>query len=418
MSGAVQNLGDLLRRVPGLVQLKRWWGIRARARLRSWLASCVAAFVPRTSRRWGTPQKAIVLYELLQSGRVTGRVVTHGQTPSRLPADSMQVRCGLGQHSEQPWPILWTRHANAHLISSSLALELPEKKIALESIYGRKSLSPRAEHAQSAEERADLLLKALWSEPARSFFRLPAPVALKGPYTSIISRWTPTRGTPNFSHWFLDALPRLAVLPEFPADTKILVPAALAPYQVESLKMLGVRDRIRRTVEENLIVEDYWFSSPASMVVCDSPYSVDYLRKQFLPHASPSFVGPKKFIIDREGHFRAIANRKEFNRFFEQIGWKIIKTETLSLADEIKLFKDAEAICGMVGSGFTNAVWCSPGCKIIQILPETLLDGSTEWICMHNQLVWRFLVCPGDLRFNGQVNLQELASILRELELL
>ena len=128
----------------------------------------------------------------------------------------------------------------------------------------------------------------MWDDPAWNYFCLPKVTRLKGNWTSLVSRWVPNDNVPTFSHWIMDALPRLALLSEFPSDTKILVPARLAGYQKETLKLLGLLDRCRHTPENHLLLENYYFSPPTAQIACYNPYAVQFLRQTFLPLADSS----------------------------------------------------------------------------------------------------------------------------------
>ena len=216
----------------------------------------------------------------------------------------------------------------------------------------------------------------------------------------------------------MDALPRLALLHEFPADTKILVPAKLAGYQKETLKMLGLLDRVRYTPEPHVIVENYYFSSPTAMISTCSPYGVNWLRSTFLPHADSDYQGPKRFVIQRKGKTRGIQNEAEVNAYFEMLGWAIIDTETLTFAQELQLFSEAEAIAGVLGSGFTNAVWSRPGCKVITFVADTWMDGWVEWICNVNRLEYHWQLFPSDHAMMITVDLAELKKRLGKAGLL
>jgi hypothetical protein len=371
---------------------------RALRQMRHSIAAAIRVLAPAKYARFGPPKNLISLYELLLSGdpTVKGRILFHRQKVLATEANSMAALAGLDHRTTQPFPALWSHHREARLVTRTLGLILPPKQFVVESSY------PGAE----------------WLEPASQYLRLPRATRLKGNYTSIVSLWNKNNVTPNFSHWLLDALPRLAAMEEFPADTTALTPGPLAAYQIESLKMLGLEGRFRRTPEEHLIVENYYLSSPTSQNVRDNPYALDFLRRSFLPKASTNYNGPKRFIIDRSGAGRGLINREEFNSFFRDLGWAIIDTATLSLADEIKLFAEAEAFAGAIGSGFTNAVWCKPGCAVFQIVPHNFFEPSTEWICKRNELRWRFLVCEGDFSFCAKAPMAEVKRVLKELDLL
>ena len=288
--------------------------------------------VPVGNLRLGPPKGSFSIYQsLLCENRRPSRIVLTDQGAPKTTTRSLLTISGLGQHACQPWPVFWSHHQNARLVSSSLAWLDELKRVCRESIYG------------------DVCLE---DDPAWRYWVLPKPVMLAGNWTSVVSRWTPNTGVPTFSHWLLDALPRLALLKEFPADTKILIPSALAGYQKETLKLLGLMDRIRYTSEPHVIVENYYFSAPTAMISTYSPYGVNWLRAASLPLADKSYCGPKRFIIQRKGKARGIKNEVEVNEFFQKLGWAIIDTETLTFAQEIELFANAEAFAGVLGKRF------------------------------------------------------------------
>jgi capsular polysaccharide biosynthesis protein len=342
----------------------------------------------------GPPKGTFSIYEALRRGEpgLEGRILLEEQSGQVVPGKSLQVLCRLKQHLEQPRPVFWSRHGGARLVTSSLALLNEKKQVAVESVYGRQFLR---------------------YQPGYRYLKLPRPTHLPGNWTSVVSSWVPTNGVPPFSHWLLDALPRLATLEEFPADTKIIIPKVLAPYQKETLALLGLTERIRYTEEEHLTVENYYFSSPTTMISCYNPYGINFLRTTFLPRADASYSGPKRFIIQRKGKSRGIKNEAEVNKFFQERGWGIIDTEKLTFAQEVKLFSQAEAIAGILGSGFTNAVWCSPGCVVITFVADSWLDGWVEWIAGVCNLPYHYQIFPSDHAMMAQVDVNEVGKLLK-----
>jgi len=361
-------------------------------------ANVLRALSPAGNLRFGPPKRSFSIYQsLLQNNPPPHRVILTDQGAPNTTPDSLQVICKLRQHECQPWPVFWSHHKNARLVSPSLALLDGRKRIALESVYGGICLP---------------------DDTAWRYAVLPKPIPLAGNWTSIVSRWCPTGGVPTFSHWLNDALPRLALLKEFPPDTKILVPCALAGYQKETLKLLGLLDRIRYTPEKHVVVEKYFFTSPTAMISCFNPYGVNWLRSAFLPVADKSYHGPTRFVIQRKGKTRGIKNEAEVNEFFRTLGWDIIDTEKLTFAQEIELFANAEAFAGVLGSGFTNGIWSPPGCKVITFVADNWLDGWVEWICDVNKLEYHWKIFPSDHAMMMTVDLDAVKKILAKADLI
>ena len=224
------------------------------------------------SERFGPPLHTFSVYQALRTGdpKTNGRIVLHDQGTPIMSEGSLLAIGGYEQHKQQPWPIFWSEHRKARLASESLAL-MEGKRVCVEAAYD---------------------FKRLRDDPAYRFFHLPPPVKLEGNWTSIVSRWAPTSCNPPYTHWLLDALPRLALLSEFPADTRIIVPGTMSQSRKDSLALLGLQDRYRLTSETHVEVERYYFSSFTTMLTCWNPYGIHFLRTAFLPKRDPNYSGP------------------------------------------------------------------------------------------------------------------------------
>jgi capsular polysaccharide biosynthesis protein len=179
----------------------------------------------------------------------------------------------------------------------------------------------------------------------------------------------------------------------------------LHPNQLETLKLLGVADRCRPVTEPHLQVENYYFSSFTTMLQGYNPYGIDFLRRTFLPKKAAAYAGPKKFFIQRLGLSREPLNRVEIETLFTDCGWTIVDVMQLTFAEQVKLFAEAEAIAGMFGSGFTNCVFCPPGCEVMAIMPTDFgLDGYVEWIAQVVGFHWQAIIVPGSYNYRYSVD--------------
>jgi len=381
------------RRWPVLHQRLKWARRFFGKRLPGIGADIVRAVAPATTFRIGAPKGSFSIHQsLLGEECRPARVILTDQGSPQAGPESMMVRSNSRQHLCQPWPVFWSRHHHARLVTSSLALLDAQKRLCRESVYNDFAME---------------------DDPAWRYFVLPKATELAGNWTSIISRWCPNFEPPTFTHWILDALPRLAMLQDFPADTGILVPERLAGYQKETLKLLGLLDRVRHTPERHLIVQNYFFAAPTAMIDCYNPFGVNFLRDQFLPKADPTYSGPKKFLIHRNKKSRGIVNETEVYDFFRERGWEIVDTEKLTFAQEIKLFNDADAISGIFGSGFTNIIWCRPGCKVLPFVADQWIDGYVEWLAQAVGAKFQYRIFPSDHAIRAHIDLDAVKEMLR-----
>jgi capsular polysaccharide biosynthesis protein len=306
-------------------------------------------------------------------------------------SDSMIALSKLNQNGEQPWPFFWTHHRNVRLIGPGLALLNENNQICVEATYGQRRLR---------------------SDPAWQFGGLRPAVRLQGSWTSVVSRWNPVNERTNFSHWFFDAIPRLAALPDFSNEVRIIVPPGLQAFQRESLEMLGLQGRFRPTAEKHVAIEDFYFISPPTMVACYNPYSVVFQRSKFLQHADLSYEPPDRIYINRHKQFRTVANEEEVTEFFRSRGFAVIDTAALTLGQQIRLFSQADVICGVHGAAFANTMWCKQGCKVFEFFSQGFLNGCYEWVCYCVKAEHHFLVFPCDAFLNAHIDLPAVQSML------
>jgi capsular polysaccharide biosynthesis protein len=261
-----------------------------------------------------------------------------------------------------------------------------KKRVAVESGFGLASLKDDAGYRQ---------------------FKRPPAVRLDGNWTSIVSRWSA-----GFYHWFMDALPRLALFEEWPPDIRVIVPPDLHSYQIDTLRWLGLEDRYRPTREEHLVIEHYYFSSPTMMTGLLDPYGVTFLRNAFAERGDSEYDSPKRFYVQRVGAARGIVNDAEVVQFFQARGWAVVDTQQLTMAQQIQLFAKAEEICALHGAALTNLLWCRPGTKVLELVADTFMNGVYEGIAESVGLNYNFVMCRSDAQFRAHVDIARLRERL------
>src|SRR5713226_4067693 len=111
-----------LRRFSSLHRIAKW--IR-----RTFLHACREAvlefsrWIWSDSDRFGPPQYAFSVYQMLRAGHpgLKGRIILEDQGCPAVSEKSLMAVGGYGQHLDQPWPIFWSEHPEARLVTESLA---------------------------------------------------------------------------------------------------------------------------------------------------------------------------------------------------------------------------------------------------------------------------------------------------------
>ncbi|MCX6875054.1 MAG: glycosyltransferase 61 family protein [Verrucomicrobia bacterium] len=352
---------------------------------RAWLKQTLQRLAFPVLRRWrswcgpgpergGVPRGVFREKTELEQGRVEGGVMADGQMLPALREGSEIVACGLGQAEFASWAALWTRRDSAHLVGSSWIHVDAAGRACYEAMYGQQAYG-------------DPVWNPRGGEKAQEF---------AGDWTSLGSRWN--RGT-NYYHWITDGLTRLIYLPFFPAETGILVPSGMAAFAQDSLKLLGLWERVRVTEGRHLEIENYWFAGPMVLSGCANPLGMKWLRDVYgLPSEGGS--GHRKIFVSRRGTKRDLTNMNDIERVLAAEGWDVLEPGELSFREQIETFRDARVIVGLHGAGMTNLLWAPIGVRVLELMPRTFRNGCYEAISLVLGHRHEVLLCPADSRGN------------------
>ncbi len=187
----------------------------------------------------------------------------------------------------------------------------------------------------------------------------------------------------NYFHAMMDGVCRLSMLPDYylQASQNLLHPwGAVAQREILDLAALPaglgrieVRDTDAFHVEELVFPWDlYGLSSFHPCIL------------QWLDAISARVPGsrafPRRFYIDRGGSgLRPLVDEDAVVEQLRKLGFVAMRPETLSVADQIRLFRGAEAIVAPHGAALANICFCRPGC----VLLELHMDAYVHWCYRH-----------------------------------
>lgn len=194
---------------------------------------------------------------------------------------------------------------------------------------------------------------------------------LPGRYLIIPSVWGY-----NYAHWLWDSLPRWAALRYCPDDTKILIYKDAPGYQRESLRLLGVPDE--RMVE----APGALFRVEHLMALCSGhncgphPYLARETRNALLAAvgADAKTAGTRRFYAGRNQapvrarSTRRILNEPELLDLLERHGFETIQPQSLSFADQIRLFASASVVAGPHGAALYNILFAPEQSSVMEFL--------------------------------------------------
>jgi Glycosyltransferase 61 len=198
----------------------------------------------------------------------------------------------------------------------------------------------------------------------------------------------------NFYHWMIEILPRLILYDRAPhlQHVPLIVPKSAPAFVKESLKMAGYQSK-------TVFLEDgvYRFStlhmlSLLSPMLDVSAVAVDWLNEKFADTVSTITTPKLIYVSRRDAKIRFVSNEIQIDDLLAEFGFETLVMADLSLADQIKVFCNAQCIIGPHGAAFANLAFSKPGSIFIEFFSKGHYSRSYSRIATIRMLKYGFLV--------------------------
>lgn len=237
-----------------------------------------------------------------------------------------------------------------------------------------------------------------------------------------------------YFHWLTDLLPRVELLRQtgisFKSIDKFIVNSYNYPFQRETLTALGIPSyKILESCQYPHIKAERLFVPSLPGLSGNPPHWVcEFLRREFLfksASENQKFKGLDRIYISRsDAQYRQVINEAEVTAFLAQWGFKSIALEPLTIAEKAALFSSVNVVIAPHGSGITNAVFCQPETKIIEIFSPNYVNVGYWAMLNQINLDYYYLMGEGqkppegiDPHLAGDNILVKLDSLLKILVL-
>jgi hypothetical protein len=198
-------------------------------------------------------------------------------------------------------------------------------------------------------------------------------------------------GSDNYYHWMFEVLPRIGLLNKSGIEIdKLIVSDMTKRFQQETLKALGIPGENIITCKQdthvkvrNLVV--------TSVLRYPNYAACQFLRDALLTEQQKKRRGQRRIYVKRKWT-REIVNEHEINDVLSKQGFEFFELETMSVAEQIELFSDAEIVVGSHGAGFTNLVFCPPDTKVLELFPSNYVQPHYMLISAFSNLNYHFLI--------------------------
>lgn len=207
----------------------------------------------------------------------------------------------------------------------------------------------------------------------------------------------------NYYHWVLLLLARIDAVRArglLLGGRRLLLPRELSGWMRSSLADIGISEEqmLFYGDADDLVCNDALLVSPIDFA---SPSLVEGLRQALWRHAGLDPANPPEatrlLYISRRGEGRRpLVEEARIQRAAEAMGFEAVAPETLTLAEQVRLFATARGIAGPPGAAYTNLIWAQPRVRVLSIFKEeanlpTFIDLSIIRGQSHRWLLGRNL---------------------------
>ena len=195
-----------------------------------------------------------------------------------------------------------------------------------------------------------------------------------------------------YGHWVPEFLPKLQFLQHHPnfRDLPIIVDANLPQSHLDHLRRLVDNDLILLDARQSLICGRLLVAPsptffpvelfPNDILVEEMPGLSPRAMRYFRGAERPSQVRrpvKKVFLARKAMRWRRLLNEEEIERMLAGLGFETVLMESLSAAEQIELFAQAEWIVAPNGSALLNLVFADTAVKLLVLTQPNLFNWGT-----------------------------------------
>ena len=200
----------------------------------------------------------------------------------------------------------------------------------------------------------------------------------------------------NYFHWMFECLPRLRFLREANIRYDWIYACHNQRFQREAFAHLGLpAEKIIDTATTPFLHAER-LVLPRRVDKFEA-WIVPWLRETLLSlgqGASGAQQTRRIYISRRQASSRGVANDAELLALLEAHGFTVVRLEEFSLAEQIALFRQAEAIVAPHGAGLTNLAFSEPGALVVELIAQGYDSNLYQKLAQARGLDYHQIECP------------------------
>jgi hypothetical protein len=231
--------------------------------------------------------------------------------------------------------------------------------------------------------------------PPPSTYRLPYKPLSRIPHIDESVATLTTFWDSNYFHWLFDVLPRLYLVEQAGLKPRWIYASLRHAFQRDSLLRLGYGS------DAILDAASVPHMSAAELIVPSLPgtpgvmpdWACTFLRERLAPATTTYEEDRQRVYISRAAaRSRRIVNESALESLLASYGFTTVRLETMSFADQVRLFQSARCIVAPHGAGLANLVFCHGGASVVEIHPPGRMNVCYWLLSQQASLAYHYVL--------------------------
>ncbi|MDR2174868.1 MAG: glycosyltransferase family 61 protein [Synergistaceae bacterium] len=209
----------------------------------------------------------------------------------------------------------------------------------------------------------------------------------------------------NDYHWLCECLVRLHLIRKSGFRPEFYVVSNALDFQKEWLELLGIQERQIIPANAGITIQADELIVPSFVNNWERiEFREGYpnYQKQWLPRwigdlysgfRTESGNGRERVYISRaNAPSRKVVNEDSLLPLLGKYGFTVVRSENLTVREQIETFANAEAVAGPHGAGLANRILCPPHASVLEIYPQYYYDSSYRTLLSALNLRYCYMV--------------------------
>ncbi len=205
----------------------------------------------------------------------------------------------------------------------------------------------------------------------------------------------------NYGHWLHQMLPRaqLATKAGFSHSdwAAVVINDSRGKFTFDSAEAVGIPREKCVPASSGLHLTGNPLVVPDFVPAGNPPaWACNYLRDMVRQPAT----GKRRriFATRRACRWRRLSNEAEIDAVLQSFGFETIEMDRMPFLESVRIFQEAEAVCGVHGANLSNILFCEPGAKLIEIYHPGHPEAYFWTVASESSLEYYYVLGEGERR--------------------